>query len=449
MGSKTILVVDNDPEFCHYLESIIPRDMQISMISSACQAVAIVRSGRCSAVVIAHALADGDGMQLLRQFKTLQPLLPVVFTTSHPSKSIILEAIHNGAFDVIEKPTSAGELSCMLERLGSYFSNPATMSTRLPGQMRSEKYRLATVLRTCAGKMKKWSFDCFDSSNNPQTLPNSRPILSTDKPTEVKESRSLALEVYFLGPLRALYAGREWPDWPGHKSKLLFAFLCYHHRQRISRDVLMDKFWPYASPESARNCLNVTMHALRRWLQQSQFPKEFIIFKDEYYFFHPDLTFYLDTEAFVSYFHQAQEIERIHGEVRALATYEAAAELYRGDFIEDHPYDSWTELERDNYREIFLSILNKISRLYSLDGKPERAIQLCQKILEKDGAREDIHRRIMHCHYRLGQRDKAMKQYFKCVKALKAELDAQPSTMTLQLFTQIKNNKEICPANKE
>ncbi len=191
------------------------------------------------------------------------------------------------------------------------------------------------------------------------------------------------------------------------------------------------------------------MHTMRRWLQQRQGSQEFICFRDEYYFFHPELIIHIDTEEFVNYWRQAQEIERKDGEGRALSIYEAAAALYRGDFIEDHPYESWTELERENYREIYLSILNKVSRLYSLDGKPERAIDLCQTILEKDKAREDIHRRVMRCYYRLGQRDKAMKQYFKCIKALKSELDMQPSSETELLFTRIKNSEVITTANKE
>ncbi len=211
----------------------------------------------------------------------------------------------------------------------------------------------------------------------------------------------------------------------------------------------MDKFWPYASPDSARNCLNVTLHTIRKWLQQSPGSQEFICFKDEYYFFHSDLSIQIDTEEFVSLWRQAQEIERKEGEGLALPVYEAATALYRGDFLEDHPYESWTELERENYREIYLGILDKVSRLYSLDGKPERAIDLCQTILEKDEACEDIHRRIMRCYYRLGQRDKAMKQYFKCIRALKNALDTLPSSETEQLFTRIKNNEIFTSAKKE
>jgi hypothetical protein len=48
---------------------------------------------------------------------------------------------------------------------------------------------------------------------------------------------------------------------PALRSLSLLKYLMLNHRQNIPREVLMDVFWPDAEPETARNNLNVAIHA--------------------------------------------------------------------------------------------------------------------------------------------------------------------------------------------
>jgi len=136
----------------------------------------------------------------------------------------------------------------------------------------------------------------------------------------------------------------------------------------------------------------------------------------------------------------AQSIEREKGLEMAVNQYELAAALYKGDFMEDALYSNWTDLERENLKEIYLVILNKLSHYYSSNGKPDIAINLCNTILEKDNCREDVHRRLMKIYFRIGQRDKALKQFSRCTEILKSELEVEPMTTTISLYEQIKND---------
>jgi DNA-binding SARP family transcriptional activator len=127
----------------------------------------------------------------------------------------------------------------------------------------------------------------------------------------------------------------------------------------------------------------------------------------------------------------------------AISEYERAAQIYKGEFLEDEIYDSWSALDRENLKEIYLVIMDKISELYVLSKKHLESIGLCEKILEKDNCREDIHRRLMLSYYRIGQRDKAIKQFQKCVEVLKEELEVKPSSETTNLFEQLKRDSLI------
>jgi DNA-binding SARP family transcriptional activator len=228
--------------------------------------------------------------------------------------------------------------------------------------------------------------------------------------------------------------------WSSRKGKAVFAYLAVNHKRRINRDILMDIFWPNSSPESARNSLNVALHSARRLFYAIDPLHEYILFKDECYFINPDIEMWLDMEEFLHFWRTAQSTEREKGITVALSEYELAAALYKGDFMEEFLYESWSAHDRENLKEIYLVILDRISKHYSLNGKPATAINLCETILEKDNCREDIYRRLMRCYYRSGQRDKALKQFRRCAEVLKAELEVEPTHTTIKLYEQIKQD---------
>ena len=234
--------------------------------------------------------------------------------------------------------------------------------------------------------------------------------------------------------------GQAIEHWNNRKGRALFTYLAVNHKHRIYRDMLMETFWPNSDPNSARNSLNVALHSIRRTLQKVYPNYEYILFKGECYFFNPDLELWVDSEDFLQHWKIAQSIEREQGLEAALSAYERAAVAYKGDFLEEDRYESWPSAERENFKEICLFILDKLSKYYSLDGKPSTALSLCETILAHDNCREDIHRRVMRCYYRLGHRDRALKQFQKCVDVLKGELEVEPTHTTVELYHQIKQD---------
>lgn len=108
--------------------------------------------------------------------------------------------------------------------------------------------------------------------------------------------------------------------------------------------------------------------------------------------------------------------------------------------MEEDIYENWNSLDRENLKEIYLVVLDRLSKYYSSDSKPLTAIKLCEVILQKDNCREDVHQRLMRCYYRLGLRDKAIKQFRKCKEILNAELEVEPTQTTMDLYQKIKKD---------
>ena len=69
--------------------------------------------------------------------------------------------------------------------------------------------------------------------------------------------------------------------------------------------------------------------------------------------------------------------------------------------------------------------------------------KIFRMMLEKDDCLENVHRKLILCYYRLGRRDKAIRQYYKCSEALRKELNIEPSQSTKELFLLINEEKPI------
>ena len=72
-------------------------------------------------------------------------------------------------------------------------------------------------------------------------------------------------------------------------------------------------------------------------------------------------------------------------------------------------------------------------------------------ILRYDRARERTHRQLMRLLYMSGDRTGALRQYERCVSALREELGVQPDKLTLALYEEIRGNyleKYTAPINQ-
>jgi DNA-binding SARP family transcriptional activator len=250
-----------------------------------------------------------------------------------------------------------------------------------------------------------------------------------------------SLSVHLFGTFQAFLNGTPIDGWR-RKSESVFKYLVVHRTVPTHRDQLFELFWSDLDPQSARNCLNVTMHALRRCLQPngtSDQKDTLIYLANDHYHFHPDLNVWTDMDMFTSYLALSQAALERGDRADALTHYEAAATMYRGNFLEHDCYEEWTIGYRERLQSAHIALLAQLSQLYFESGNYTTALERSLKALEYDGCNEEAHCHIMRCYYALGQRGLALRQYQICVDTLHRELNARPMHETNQLYEQIKN----------
>lgn len=236
------------------------------------------------------------------------------------------------------------------------------------------------------------------------------------------------LEIRALGPTR-LSAGGSSIE-PPRRSRLVLQYLVAHRARPVQRDTLIETFWPGSSPESARNCLNVSITLLRRCLRPVYADRPVVVFRDEAYLLHPALEIWVDAEEYERLARQGAERHRAGDHAAAVRLLGAARELYRGPLFADEPYEEWIAAARRSMEADHLTLLTRLGASLAAQGAPDEAAAVYRDALAAEPEREDVHRLLMELYAADGRTYLSLRQYQACESALRRRLGVEPGPDT-------------------
>jgi len=231
-------------------------------------------------------------------------------------------------------------------------------------------------------------------------------------------------------------------DWKYTKSKELFFYLLSNPpatKAQIGLDL-----WQDASPSQLRNIFHRALHYLRKALGHS----EWIRFEDDAYTFDRRRAYWCDLHEFENELKTAQSLLKAglpttNLRPRAIESLEAAARLWRGDFLEDMDAGEWAIFRRENLRQSYLQGLLDLAQLYHADARYTDAIATLQRALSLDNYLEVAHRELMRAYARQGDAARAVRHFNELRRLMREELDAEPSAETLLLNERLKRGDDI------
>lgn len=250
------------------------------------------------------------------------------------------------------------------------------------------------------------------------------------------------LRVFALGSLRVyrdeiLLFDESWRNKP---AKTIFKLLLTHAGRRYPKDVLAEELWPETDPDVAANRLRVAVHELRKMLgeggRKDSGPTH-IAQQEGAYFFDDSAPTWTDTNAFEGAATRGREMAAEGRIEEALHAYQVAEALYLGEYLRDDPFFEWTIATRERLRELHLHVLSDAARIHAEAGSPEQAAIFSRKILRIEPWREEVYRRLMEYLVAAGRPHEALRAYEECRRALRAEVEAEPSSETTRLREQI------------
>jgi predicted ATPase/DNA-binding SARP family transcriptional activator len=203
---------------------------------------------------------------------------------------------------------------------------------------------------------------------------------------------------------------------PTRKVELLLAYLALHAEEH-TREKLASLLWGDSTDKQARDSLRTALKSLRQKLGE-----RLLLADREMVQLNPEFPLWVDAPEFVE---------------RLTDSPDSGISLYRGDLLAEF-YDEWILPERERLREVYLGALLRLAQEARTRGEWIKAIELAKKVLALDAANEQAHQHLMYCYFGLGNKAAALKQYEECVRALRQELDIEPSPETTALYLEIK-----------
>ena len=221
----------------------------------------------------------------------------------------------------------------------------------------------------------------------------------------------------------------------------LGTYLMAHAGKSVARDALMDLLWPEVDPSRAAHRLHVAVSDLRRVVDAPGLASLVRLQDDSYHIDAESVS--TDCALFEQYFLRATRHRARGDEEGAAISFEAALQLYRGEFLADHPYLDWAAQQRAHFAERHLSALTALCERAARRHDFRSVEEFARAILAVDNLREQAQRHLMRAHYGLGQRASAIRQYRAFAAELERELGATPSLLTQQLHDAICHDHEL------
>lgn len=220
----------------------------------------------------------------------------------------------------------------------------------------------------------------------------------------------------------------------------LLGVLLAHHDRPQCKDVLIEMLWPGADPDVRTRQFHVLVHELRKLIEppNRRGERRYVCSRADRYWFETRSSCWIDMIEFRGLLDLARNAEAAHEPQAAIGAYEAAADLYRGDYMEDEPFAEWCDQTREQLREDCLGMLGRLAMLWGALGRWDRSAAWSRRALSLDPLREEMHRALMYALWASGRRDEAVRQYEACAHLLGERLDLAPLPETEQLLARIR-----------
>jgi DNA-binding SARP family transcriptional activator len=263
--------------------------------------------------------------------------------------------------------------------------------------------------------------------------------------TVAAAARGAELAACLLGSFCLLRHGQLLGEWHGNKTSRVVRFLVAQRGRPVSLDALIDVFWPDADAESGRRNVHQMIYTIRKSLRGADSPAEgsslppLIVFENDAYALNVHGGFWCDATEFEQHVAAGRRAEAERRNDDAMLHYTEAQHLYRGDFLEDLPYDEWVLAERRHLRMLYVETVNRLAEARLDAGALDEALELSRRLLNRDPCDESAHRRLMRCYARTGNRRMLIQQYEACADAMERVLGLAPEPETVELYTSLVN----------
>lgn len=124
-----VLLVDDEKDFIDVLaERLEARDFAVSKAYDGTEALKLIRENDVDVVLLDVQMPGKDGVEVLREIKSHNPLIEVIMLTGHSTVESAVAGMKIGAYDYLLKPTDTKDL---VEKLVMAYKRKSDQENRI------------------------------------------------------------------------------------------------------------------------------------------------------------------------------------------------------------------------------------------------------------------------------------------------------------------------------
>ncbi len=236
------------------------------------------------------------------------------------------------------------------------------------------------------------------------------------------------LSITTLGKFDVAQRGRSIGKaaWQQRKAGELFRLLLITPHHTLTREQIIEAFWPDKSIGQAQPLLHHATSALRRILEPDlpdKFPSRYLDVEEGHVALRLPIGSSVDFEAFE---------QQVCNEQWA-----AALLIYGGDLFPDDLYADWAAAPRERLSQLRLRILSIQGQLELNSGQPAAALDLCRQALAIEPWHEPVVLIAMRACLALNDRPGAIRLYHALEQTLQSEFGLTPLPELRDLYAAI------------
>lgn len=213
----------------------------------------------------------------------------------------------------------------------------------------------------------------------------------------------------------------------------LLKYLIAHDDSAVMPETAVDELWPENDYPDPKRVVRTLAHRINKLIEETTGLEKTIAVSNGCYHVRSRSLLDIDADTFIKCCSEGERFAATDP-IKALEQYKRAIALYRGEFLYESAYSSWTIPFRNHYHNSFIRSVATAVALLKESGDHEAIIELCQKASLIDPLEESFHIDILDSMIRQGRKQLAIKHYNYFSEMLRSELGLEPSKKLKELY---------------
>lgn len=221
---------------------------------------------------------------------------------------------------------------------------------------------------------------------------------------------------------------------PTQKSLELIAFAALSRDRRVMRERIATALREDMLETRSRKALSTDLWRVRQSFTEAGADSGAYLFADRHALgFHRDAPVLVDVTRFEDAADAALAVGAGRLTPELAGALSDALALHRADLLSSFDRN-WCMVLREKLRAKYSACLDLLLRFEQIADAWPRALFWAERLADLDPLLEHAHRAIMRCHFLMGNRGAAIRQYASCAAVLRKELDIEPAEETQRMY---------------